>query len=261
LIRAAVRTYIGDMARSRREKATIPVSTWHPPRAADAETYPELVRLGISLIKEVFPNEQLNIDVQIARDEYKLLVYLIGRGEAEPLTITYRPDYILEGEQYYPGYIIDFGPFWRRNDKGEYSEEFSRLADRFCQVFDAPPSSPADTPQPEGMGDDDLNTKVKKAKAENLARAKPRPKRRSSTHQLANYRALVQNVDLENPALSVAEQRRRANRLLTAYDRLRDVRPNFKDSNPQLTAARRIKKAAHRERQNVAKVAATVAFG
>jgi hypothetical protein len=111
----------------------------------------------------------------------------------------------------------------------------------------SPPSSPADTPK-ERMRDD-LNTAVKKAKAENLAQVKLRPRPRSSRHQLANYRALVQHVDLLNPELSEDERRRRANRLLTAYDRLRDVRPNFRDSNAQLTEARRIKKAAHRERQ------------
>jgi hypothetical protein len=113
---------------------------------------------------------------------------------------------------------------------------------------DAPPSGTAEPSAAPGMRDD-FDTEVKKAKAENLARAKPRSKPRSSMHQLANYRALVQNVDLLNPKLAPDERRRRANRLLTAYDRLREVRPRFRDRNAQLTEARRIKKAAHRERR------------
>jgi hypothetical protein len=126
---------------------------------------------------------------------------------------------------------------------------------------DAPPSRPDDASQ-EGMGEHDLNIAVKKAKAENLARVKPRPKRRSWRHQLANYKALVQNVDLENPALPLEEQRRRANRLLTAYVRVQNVKQGFTDSNIQLTAARRIQKAAHRERKKaLANAASTVALG
>jgi len=64
---------------------------------------------------------------------------------------------------------------------------------------------------------------------------------------------LVRYVDLANPKLAVDEQLRRARRLLTTYDRLRRVKPDFKDSNDQLTAARRIQKAAHRQRQRGAR--------
>lgn len=122
-----------------------------------------------------------------------------------------------------------------------------------------PPSQPADTSQP-GMGDDlntevkkartevvrrgrdDFDTEVKKAKAENLARAGA-----SAALQLATYEALVKNVDLFNPELPPDERLTRARRLLGAYDRLRRANPDFKDSNAQLTEARRIQKAAHRE--------------
>jgi hypothetical protein len=99
----------------------------------------------------------------------------------------------------------------------------------------APPPRPAEHPQ-EGMGDD-LNTKVKQAKAEILALAKPRPKPRSSTLQLATYRALLQNVDLLNPDLGEDERRRRAKRLVKAYGRVRERRPRFHDRNEQLQAA------------------------
>jgi hypothetical protein len=96
----------------------------------------------------------------------------------------------------------------------------------------APPSSPADT-SAEGMRDD-FNTQVKQAKAETLARVKPRP----STHQLATYRALVRNVDLLNPELPEDERKRRAKRLVQAYERLRARRPTFHDhNNKQLLAA------------------------
>jgi hypothetical protein len=96
----------------------------------------------------------------------------------------------------------------------------------------APPSSsPADTRQ-EGMRGD-LNTKVKKAKAENLARGRSRP----STHQLATYRALLQHVDLLNTELPADERLRRARRLVQAYGRVRARRPKFHDKHEQLRAA------------------------
>jgi hypothetical protein len=127
---------------------------------------------------------------------------------------------------------------------------------------ETPPSEAAEPSAASGMRDEDFNTAVKKAKAENLARAKPRPKPRSSRHQLATYRALVENVDLENPELAPDERLTRANRLLTAYGRAQAVKPGFRDSNIQLTAARRIQKAAHRERQRaLANGGATVALG
>lgn len=110
-----------------------------------------------------------------------------------------------------------------------------------------PSPSEADDASQLRMGKD-FDIKVKEAKAENLARGKPRS--RPATLQLATYRALVKNVDLFNPKLPEAERLTRARRLLGAYDRLRDVRPNFRDSNAQLTEARRIKQAAHRQRQN-----------
>jgi tetratricopeptide (TPR) repeat protein len=96
---------------------------------------------------------------------------------------------------------------------------------------DTRPFGFADTSQ-KRMGDD-LNIKVKKAKAENLARAKSRP----STHQLATYRALVRNVDLLNPKLPESERLTRARRLVRAYHRVRECRPKFHDRNEQLQAA------------------------
>jgi hypothetical protein len=78
---------------------------------------------------------------------------------------------------------------------------------------------------------DDLDIKAKEAK------------------RLANYQFLAAAVDLENPALALDEQRRRANRLLTAYGRVQEVKRDFTDSHVQLTAARRIQKAAYREGQ------------
>jgi len=87
---------------------------------------------------------------------------------------------------------------------------------------------------------DDFNIAAREAKAE-----------RTAAGRLANYEFLAGTVDLENPALAVAEQRRRANGLLTAYRRVQEVRRDFTDSNIQLTAARRIQKGAYREGQRV----------
>ena len=99
-----------------------------------------------------------------------------------------------------------------------------------------PPSEAAVTP-PLRMRDD-FNIAAKEAKGE-----------RTAAGRLANYQFLARTVDLENPALVLAEQRRRAYLLLTAYERVQQVKQDFKDSNAQLTAARRIKQAARRERQ------------
>jgi hypothetical protein len=123
------------------------------------------------------------------------------------------------------------------------TECFPQLRDHFPQYFDdtstldyitgeAPPSETAEPSAASGMRDD-LNTKVKKAKAENLARGNARP----STHQLATYKALVQNVDLLNPDLAEDERLRRAKRLVKAYGRVRERRPQFHDKHKQLRVA------------------------
>ena len=104
----------------------------------------------------------------------------------------------------------------------------------------APPSSSLADPQQEGMRDD-FAIAAKKARAERRAAAQ-------LTGRLANYQFLARTVDLENPALALSEQRRRAYLLLTAYERVQQVKEGFRDSNVQLTAARRIKSAARRER-------------
>jgi hypothetical protein len=101
----------------------------------------------------------------------------------------------------------------------------------------APPPSEAAVTPPLRMRDD-FDIAAQRAKAE-----------RTAAGRLANYEFLAGTVDLENPALALAEQRRRAYLLLTAYDRVQEVKQGFKDSNTQLTAARRIKQAAHRERE------------
>jgi hypothetical protein len=93
----------------------------------------------------------------------------------------------------------------------------------------APPSQPAETSQP-GMRDD-LHISLLAAR------------------RLAAYEVLVRESNLTNPELAQGERVRRAGHLLLTYDRLREVRPDFKDTNDQLTAARRIQKAAYRERQ------------
>jgi hypothetical protein len=96
-----------------------------------------------------------------------------------------------------------------------------------------PSSEAAVTPGAASGMRDDFNTKVKKAKAENLARGNARP----ATLQLATYRALLRNVDLLNPELAEDEQLRRAKRLVKAYGRVRERRPNFHDKHKQLQAA------------------------
>jgi hypothetical protein len=70
-----------------------------------------------------------------------------------------------------------------------------------------------------------------------------------AARRLAAYEVLVRESDLTNRELAQGERLRRAGHLLLTYDRLREVRPDFKDTNDQLTAARRIQKAAYRERQ------------
>src|SRR5262249_23050648 len=90
-----------------------------------------------------------------------------------------------------------------------------------------------------GMGDD-FNTVVKQAKAENLARAKPRSTPRSSTLQLATYQALVEKADLLNPELLEDERLTRARRLVRAFERVRERRTKFRDDGPKLRAARTI---------------------
>jgi hypothetical protein len=97
------------------------------------------------------------------------------------------------------------------------------------EIGSAPSSSSPDT-SGKGMGEDfDIAAKA--------------------AARLANYQFLVGNVDLENSALPLAVQRSRANRLLRAYDRVQEVKRDFQDNNAQLTAARRIKQARHRELQ------------
>jgi hypothetical protein len=101
-----------------------------------------------------------------------------------------------------------------------------------------PPSQPADTTQQPGMRNG-FEIAAKEAKAERTAAAQV-------VTRLANYQFLARTVDLENPKLAADERLRRARRLLTAYERLLRAKPDLKDSNAQLTAARRIKQAAHR---------------
>jgi hypothetical protein len=109
---------------------------------------------------------------------------------------------------------------------------------------DDPPVVAVDASASRQMGYD-LNTAVKKAKAENLARVKPRP----SAHQLATYKALVKNVDLLNPELSEAERLRRANRLVRAYQRVHKRKPNFPASPEVLTAFSIVNKDNYQRRK------------
>jgi hypothetical protein len=111
---------------------------------------------------------------------------------------------------------------------------------------DAPPSEAAVTP-PLRMGDD-LHQAVKKARAEAVERAKPDL---ATVRLSAAYEVLARQSDLTNPALSEDERLRRAGHLLTTYDRLRRRNPEFRDNSAQLRAARRIQKAAYRQRQRV----------
>jgi hypothetical protein len=155
---------------------------------------------------------------------------------------------------------IETGEAVKRILRQYVDEEFLGASQKPDYTGKAPPSSPADT-SAEGMGDDDLNTKVKKAKAENLARAKPRPKPRSSTHQWATYKSLLQHVDLLNPELPKDERRRRAKRLVQAYGRLRERRPKFHDDNEQLSAAFSIVNKVQYERRKAAKAVQKLAIG
>jgi tetratricopeptide (TPR) repeat protein len=84
------------------------------------------------------------------------------------------------------------------------------------------------------MTGDDLNAAVKKTKAETLSRGKPPS---SAVRQLANYKALIQHVDLLNAELAEDERLRRARRLIRAYERVRERKPKFQDRNKQLLAA------------------------
>lgn len=104
---------------------------------------------------------------------------------------------------------------------------------RLGYTHKVPPSKSAAIRRRSRMGDD-LNTAVKKTKAETLARGKPRM---STVRQLANYKALIQHVDLLNPELPEDERLRRARRLVRAYERVRERRPKFHDHCKQLLAA------------------------
>src|SRR5271165_3903437 len=86
----------------------------------------------------------------------------------------------------------------------------------------APPPRPDDASQDRMR--EDFEIAAKEAKAE-----------RTAAGRLANYQFLARTVDLENPTLALDEQRRRANRLLTAYGRAQEVNRGFTDSNIQLT--------------------------
>jgi hypothetical protein len=92
------------------------------------------------------------------------------------------------------------------------------------------PSSPAVDTSQQGMADE-LHRSVLAAR------------------RLASYEVLARDSDLTNPKLPEAVKRQREGNLLSAYDRVQEIRPDFKDTNGQLTAARRIQKAAYRERQ------------
>jgi hypothetical protein len=70
-----------------------------------------------------------------------------------------------------------------------------------------------------------------------------------AAERLAAYEVLVRGSDLTNPELAKDERVRRAERLLRTYDCLLKVKPDFRDKDGQLTAARRIHMAAYRERK------------
>jgi hypothetical protein len=118
---------------------------------------------------------------------------------------------------------------------------------------DDPSSEAAEPSAASGMRDDDFNIRVMKAKAENLARGNPRL---PMYHQVANYRALVQHVDLLNPELSEIERKRRAKRLVQAYERVRARKRDFHDHSKQLLAAFSIMNKVKYQRRNAAKAKA-----
>jgi hypothetical protein len=93
---------------------------------------------------------------------------------------------------------------------------------------------------------DDLHQAVKKARAEAVERVKPDL---ATVRLSAAYEVLARQSDLTNPTLAESERLRRAENLLSTYDRLRRRNPEFHDTGEQLRAARRIQKAAYRERQ------------
>jgi hypothetical protein len=97
-----------------------------------------------------------------------------------------------------------------------------------------------------------LETAVKKAKAENLARVKPRL---SAARALATYKALAKHLDLLNPWLTEAEKLTRAERLVKAYKRLRKLKPDFRDTGAQMQAASRIRTADYRRRKRAKEAA------
>jgi hypothetical protein len=139
-------------------------------------------------------------------------------------------------------------------------ESFPKLRAYFPQYFDdtvtleyitdGPPSEAAVT-SPQLRMQDDFNIAIKKARAEVSENAELAKLRNTllAAKRLATYEVLVRESDLTNRELAQGERLRRAGHLLLTYDRLREVRPDFKDTNDQLTAARRIQKAAYRERQ------------
>lgn len=150
----------------------------------------------------------------------------------------------------------NFAQIWA--ERNEQLDREAAVARRIAEyespgyTGDTPSSETAETSPLLRMPEDDLNTKVKKAKAENLARVTPRP----ATLQTATYRALLQNVDLLNPDLAEDERKRRAHRLVAAYKRVRNRRPQFRDHNRQLRAAFSIVNKAQYQRDKLKREAA-----
>jgi hypothetical protein len=93
------------------------------------------------------------------------------------------------------------------------------------------------------MSEDRLD--MEKAKAD-LAQAKSVL---AEARLLSAYELLKKTSDLNNVMLDESERLTRAENLLSTYGRLTILKRGFRDTHEQLTAARRIQKAAYRKRR------------
>src|SRR5271167_3292673 len=119
------------------------------------------------------------------------------------------------------------------------------LIQRAIRRFENPPSRPVDASQDRMR--DELNQALGSTRAD-LAAAR----------LSATYEVLTRHSDLANPELAEDERLRRAENLLSTYGRLRKVKADFRDTGDELRAARRIQKAAYRERQRAKREAPAV---
>jgi hypothetical protein len=201
----------GASRKRRQEKPQLDTSSKAaPPSRA------QFVEIGQTIIRKMFRVEGLEFSEQPLEPVLEWfgcasiedLYVALGRG-----FFTARLVFAAAFEQIAKENVVFLLPV--RDDKNKYLD----------YTNEAPPSSPADISQQEGMRDD-FNIRVKEAKAETVARL----------------------VDLSNPALSKGERLTRARRVLRSFERRRAENPDF-PASPEVLKARSIVNKDNYERR------------